>query len=132
MAFCETCGTQLKEGAKFCSKCGSPVNKNDVVNNGQLHIHCKSSFFLGLLSFANVYVSINGNEIGSYQLNKGFDVSVPIQQKTTLVNVKFLFRKYNKTLTLDISKDYHYYLVLDLLTYGFSFILQDDMGNRIA
>ena len=23
--FCKNCGTQLKEGAKFCPKCGTPV-----------------------------------------------------------------------------------------------------------
>ena len=25
MAFCEKCGAQLKEGAKFCAGCGAPV-----------------------------------------------------------------------------------------------------------
>ena len=31
MAFCGKCGTQLSEGAKFCSRCGHPVSSNDPV-----------------------------------------------------------------------------------------------------
>lgn len=34
--FCRNCGTQLKEGAKFCPKCGTPVNltAGNGVNGG--------------------------------------------------------------------------------------------------
>ena len=32
MAFCTNCGCKLKEGAKFCSKCGHPTGINPVVN----------------------------------------------------------------------------------------------------
>jgi len=29
MAFCSNCGSELREGAKFCSKCGTPVHLSD-------------------------------------------------------------------------------------------------------
>lgn len=33
MAFCEKCGAQLQEGAKFCAGCGAPVEENVQQSN---------------------------------------------------------------------------------------------------
>ena len=33
--FCSNCGNQLREGAKFCNKCGSKVNTDETSNNIQ-------------------------------------------------------------------------------------------------
>lgn len=33
MAICSECGSELKEGAQFCSKCGSNVNNNQQEDN---------------------------------------------------------------------------------------------------
>ena len=33
--FCSNCGNRLREGAKFCNKCGSKVNTDDILDNNQ-------------------------------------------------------------------------------------------------
>jgi len=35
MIFCEQCGTQLKDTAKFCNKCGAPVTSAEEQDQGQ-------------------------------------------------------------------------------------------------
>ena len=41
MAFCTNCGCKLKDGAKFCSKCGHPTGvypvpkQDEIQNNSQ-------------------------------------------------------------------------------------------------
>ena len=36
MAICSECGSELKEGAQFCSKCGSSINNNQQETNEEI------------------------------------------------------------------------------------------------
>jgi large subunit ribosomal protein L7/L12 len=47
MAYCSKCGTQLKDGAKFCHKCGKPVTTAQTNNDS---IENRSSYSLELIS----------------------------------------------------------------------------------
>ena len=47
MAYCVKCGTQLKDGAKFCHKCGKPVTTAQTNNDS---IENRSSYSLELIS----------------------------------------------------------------------------------
>lgn len=42
MAFCTNCGCKLKEGAKFCSKCGYPTGVNPVPKQMEIQDNSQS------------------------------------------------------------------------------------------
>lgn len=67
MAFCNKCGTQLSEGAKFCPKCGSPSNDGIIICS-----MCGAEF-----SNKAKYCPKCGNPTGSSQLKEsGVEVSI--------------------------------------------------------
>lgn len=69
MKFCENCGSELSEGAKFCSSCGKST-KNEVVEE-------KETFFKGFdeeesknnsYSYMNSYAQIRGKNYSTSTL----------------------------------------------------------------
>jgi len=49
MAFCNNCGIQLANGARFCQRCGAPV----VFNNGAFNGNRQQSFYGGIYKCPN-------------------------------------------------------------------------------
>ena len=38
---CENCGNEVREGAKFCSKCGSNILEQQEDHSGKHNVHVK-------------------------------------------------------------------------------------------
>lgn len=75
MKYCSNCGAELKEGAEFCSKCGTkkgtnkkPIEGQTVNNNVNSQPKSKLAagllgIFLGFLGVHNFYLGYNGKAI---------------------------------------------------------------------
>ena len=121
MAYCENCGNKLLEGAKFCTNCGTPVNKTNN-RNGNLHIRWKGQWAL-IDSKVNVFV--NEGKIGEYSFKKGFQLSVPIIQQEIVVETRLNLIKSKCTMSLLPEEDYFCELLYDTTLGKFDFRLTD-------
>ena len=72
MKYCSNCGAEIKNGAEFCSKCGSKTGANkttaQTVNNTANAPKSKMAagllgIFLGYLGIHNFYLGYNGKAI---------------------------------------------------------------------
>lgn len=127
MAYCENCGTKLKEGAKFCTNCGTPVN-NTNNSKGNLHIKWEGQW---ALIDQKIYVIVNGDKIGEYSFKKGFQTTVPITQQTMVIEIKLSIRKSKNTFSLTPDVDYYYELLYNNTMGNFDYRLTDSNGMII-
>lgn len=75
MAFCGKCGNELREGANFCPKCGTPVGSTQVISpkkDGKSHWFAGFSllfftivFMVGVVAFISNYSTISEYFSGS-------------------------------------------------------------------
>lgn len=131
MAFCGNCGNELKDGAKFCPKCGNPVNSNHNTNNVRncnLSIRWEGAW---ALLDATVRVIVNGAYIGEYSFKEGFETVVPIDSDILTVRIKCGFREYTQVLSLSTKTNYSLNLSYNRLSGGFGFSLCDNDGIEI-
>lgn len=112
MAYCSKCGTQLKDGAKFCHKCGKPVTTTQTNNDSFKN---RSSYSLELISsgpatlqMAKILMDLLGIEMREAKdiikstpstLVTGLSLSraEEIAQMLQRVGAKIEIKHYNKT-----------------------------------
>jgi len=133
MAFCGNCGNELKDGAKFCPKCGSPVrsssNPNINIKKGNLYIRWEGAWTLLDMT---VSVIVNGKYVGDYSFNEGFEAIVPIESEIVRVRIKCSVREYTQVLTLSPNANYSLNLSYNRISGGFGFLLCDNDGMEIC
>lgn len=132
MSYCGNCGTQLKEGAKFCQKCGTPVQSSHSSiqenKNGNLYIRWDGRW---TLIDKNITISVNGLYVGDYSFREGFEVAIPIDSSTMIVEIKYSITNYKQVLTLSPLENYSYNLYFNSFSGCFGFSLCDSNGIEI-
>lgn len=132
MAYCSNCGHQLKEGAKFCPKCGKPIynslNPQIEAKNGNLHIRWDGAW---IMFDTTVTITSNGTYVGDYSFKEGFRVIVPIDSDVMRVGIKCGFRESTHVIILRTDIDYSLNLSYNPLSGGFGYSLCDNKGFEI-
>lgn len=93
MAFCSNCGTEIKDGAKFCSECGVPIasedSKRETTYDGETHKCPNCGEILG--AFVSVCPTcgheLRGASISSSleQFSRKIEQASSDEQKVTLI-----------------------------------------------
>lgn len=131
MAFCGNCGNELKDGAKFCPKCGNPVNSSSnpqiEAKNSNLYIRWDGAW---ALFDASMTITANGTFVGNYSFKEGFEAIVPIKSEAMRIGIKFSFREYFKVFNVRTDTDYTLNLSYNRVSGGFGFTFYDTDGNE--
>lgn len=137
MAFCGKCGNELKDGTKFCPKCGHPTGVNPVNSSPNPNINDRKCNLTirwegaWVLIDATVRVIVNGAYIGEYSFKDGFEAIVPIDSEFVTVKIKCSFREYTQYLSLSTKTNYSLNISYSRISGGFGFSLCDNDGYEI-
>ena len=106
MVFCNYCGSENTNGAKFCSECGKPVtfvNEQPLANQTNNKVHKLTIFRESQVYLINppVNVSINNNK--KLSINNGESVELELDEGNYEIVFSLHFRK--KTINLKLNKD---------------------------
>lgn len=105
---CEECGETVPSLSVSCPKCGAPIKKAPMNNQP-----CASSSVLKLnwggkyaMVKTSIEVFVNGESLGVYSYNDGFEIEIPIQSTIMNITLRCQSMKFHVRLSLAAQENY--------------------------
>lgn len=80
--FCKKCGNELKQGADFCGKCGTPINNLQSATNNQVEINKKEGIISAIIFVFIICMIVF--IISNWESIKTTGIGTEMQEETTI------------------------------------------------
>ena len=129
---CEECGETVPSLSVNCPKCGAPIKKTPMNNQP-----CASSSVLKLnwegkyaMVKTSIEVIVNGQSLGEYSYNDGFEIEIPIQSTIMDITLRCNSMKFHVKLSLAPQENYTCKLYYSSISF-FYYELYNSAGSLI-